>query len=931
MEALIADLKTIRADPAASLISVAPAGVSFAERTPFVGRAGESAELRRYLDRAKNGRGSLVMVGGEPGVGKTRLTAEFEAQARRHGLLTLTGGCYDQDTSPSYIPFIEIIESLIRSMEPEALLGTLGETAPEVARIVPELRRPEQERRHLLNNIRDFFERLAGRQPLLLVLEDLHWADDSTVLSLQHMAQRINELPVLVVGTYRDMELDTAPCLARAMEEMLRRRQAHDLILKRLSADDVAAMLSARSGQKPPARLADLIYRETDGNPFFVEEIFKFLAEEGRLFDSEGQWRAEVEIREEEVPRGVDMIISRRLKRVSDECRRVLTAAAVVGRRFSFVLLKTLMGIDEDTLLDAIEAAERAQLVSSTLEETEDQYMFFHELIRQTLLSRLSPARRRRLHVRVGEAIENLYADSLDQHMPALAHHFFQARNAADTGKTLHYLTLAGERALSASAFEDTVRLFDNALTLIPEGDKQTRADLLYKRGLALRSIGRREEATVNWREAQAIYEELGNEQAIGRICEVLSSTLFWEDANFPEAHKAVERGLSALGDRIDASRCHMLATAAILATAMPGNYQQSHDLFDQAISVANELGDERVLGPILHRKAQWHNIHWQAMEAVDAGRRGCELSCAARNLYEAADSLAAAEYGFTVLGRIDEAIEIRAEVESLAARSGNDIARWMSHGNSSIREFITGADLARIEDSMSAHLEFTRSTALPMMLAVDYTHLGTTQFLSGKWEEAQKNFREGADIAFLAAFYGLSLGALFRFLAYAGDKETALGMLPQMKDIMPQPGQPAYVGAWTTLKSTVEGLVMLGEWDEAAKLYPLTLEAISTGNLIYWSWDNLVQTIAGIAAMAGHQWDKAAEHYEIAVRQAHEMPFRIEQPEVRRWYARMLIERNAPGDKDKARTLLTEAIEMYRDIGMPKHLDMAEKLMNRI
>jgi tetratricopeptide (TPR) repeat protein len=534
------------------------------------------------------------------------------------------------------------------------------------------------------------------------------------------------------------------------------------------------------------------------------------------------------------------------------------------------------------------------------------------------------------MHLRVGEALENLYADLIEEHIPALAHHFFQAGNAAEAGKTLHYLTLAGDRALGSSAFEDALRLFENAFTVIPKDDKESRAGLLHKRGLVLRSIGRREEAITNFRETLDIHEESGNIEAVGQICEVLSFT-FAEDFRLPEAQEAVERGLSALGARVTSSRCHLLATAALMAGYMAGNYQQAQDLFDQAIAAADELGDEQVLGPILHREAQYfYNIHWKAKETVDAGRRGCRLLCAARNLYEAADSLEAARYGLIVLGRMDEAIQMRAEVESLSARSGNDLARWMTHGNSAICELITNADFARCEDLMSSHLEYAQS-AVPLFLPINYTNLAMPQFWSGRWEEAQKNLRAGADREFPSPINGYALGPLFSFLAYAGEKETALGMLPEMKDMIYQPGLPDTVGAWVVLESAVEGLAVLEEWDEAAKLYPLALEAVSTGNLIYWLFNNLVQTIAGIAAMAGHQWDKAKEHYEIALRHAHEMPFRVAQPEVRRWYARMLIERNESGDKEKARTLLNEAIIMYKEIGMPKHLEMAEELMRKL
>ena len=176
----------------------------------------------------------------------------------------------------------------------------------------------EQERRYLFNSFLEFIERASRVQPLLLVLEDLHWGDDSSLLLLQHIAQQLSEMPVLVVGTYRDVELDVARPLAKALEELLRQRLAHDVTLRPLPEADIEAMLRARSGQEPPARIVEVIYRETEGNPFFVEEVFKHLVELGKLFDAEGNWRSDLEIGEEEVPRGVRLVIGRRLERVSE-------------------------------------------------------------------------------------------------------------------------------------------------------------------------------------------------------------------------------------------------------------------------------------------------------------------------------------------------------------------------------------------------------------------------------------------------------------------------------------------------------------------------------------------------------------------------------------------------------------------------------------
>ncbi|MEE9277946.1 MAG: AAA family ATPase, partial [Dehalococcoidia bacterium] len=359
------------------------------ERTPFVGREEERGALRRLLDQAMAGRGALALLAGEAGVGKTRLAEELAGDARARGFRTWIGHCYDAATAP-YGPFVEILESALREMEPDAFREVLADGAAEAAKLLPQLRRtfpdipepielpPQQERQFLLNNLRDVFERLAGGQPLLLVVEDLHWADEATLALLQHLASRVGEMPLVVVGAYRDVEVDPSDAFAATLQELNRQRSAQRFTLRPLDEGAVAAMLRARSGQEPPASLVATIHGETEGNPFFVEEVFEHLAEEGRLFDDEGRWRSDVAISEEDVPEGVRLVIGRRLERLSDECRRALGAGATIGRRFAFEFLQAVVDVDEEALLDAVDEAERARLVSSFVEGGEARFSFGH-------------------------------------------------------------------------------------------------------------------------------------------------------------------------------------------------------------------------------------------------------------------------------------------------------------------------------------------------------------------------------------------------------------------------------------------------------------------------------------------------------------------------------------------------------------------------
>ena len=471
---------------------------------PCVGRSQELDRVRELLGRAKRGEGVFLFFSGEAGVGKSRMIQEAERIAADDGFNVLKGHCSNMESPPPFQPALEQIEQSARQLGPAAMRRSMGDNAAEISRLMPELKQqyddipayptlpPEQERRYLLHGMAEFVARGAARKPLVLVYEDLHWADESTCVLLSYVAERMKHEPVLMLGTYRDNELGQAP-FGRTLQDLLRKRLAEELRLHRLSAAEIVELLSRQFGSEPPASLVELIFSKTEGNPFFVEEVVRHLLETDKLLTEKGKFRERIEVTDAEVTRGVRLILEDRIGQAGTPYREILTIAAVIGRSFAFdILVKTDTARSEDEILGVIEEAEGKHLIEDASRDRVARYRFVHEQVHQTLLAGLSLPRRQRLHLRIADALEARHVGQPDKVAGEIGHHLYQAGSAADPVRTAHYLRVAGERSIQALAFEDALRLFDNALGVLEEGgDEAERARIHNLRAVALRGAER--------------------------------------------------------------------------------------------------------------------------------------------------------------------------------------------------------------------------------------------------------------------------------------------------------------------------------------------------------------------------------------------------------------------------------------------------------
>ena len=433
----------------------------------FVGRHRELAQLKQQWVLAQEGH--LVLISGEPGVGKTRLAHELIAHAQQTGATILRGGCYEYEATTPYLPFVEALRDWVHTQPVDALRALVHPVAPELAKLAPEVEvklgpttpnpplPPKEERLRLFDSVARFLQTLAAGRGLLLFIDDLHWADLGTLSLLHYVLRHMRTERLLILTAYREVELDRSHPLSSALVDWNRERLTTRIALGRLSREDTGAFLATLFGQVSIAPgFPEVIYRETEGNPFFIEEVIKSLIEQGQIYREGDRWHCQ-QIPELLIPQSIREAIGRRLARLSSACTDMLHTAAALGRVFSYGQLTVASATKEDQLLDTLDEASAAQLIRP---ETGDAFVFSHDKIREVLYEELNPIRRARLHLRIGEALELLCASRPDVPIQDLAHHF---THGGDLERSLRYSIRAAEEAERLFAHDETLKFLQQA------------------------------------------------------------------------------------------------------------------------------------------------------------------------------------------------------------------------------------------------------------------------------------------------------------------------------------------------------------------------------------------------------------------------------------------------------------------------------------
>lgn len=586
----------------------------------FVGREREMAELGAVIDDCcSKGHDWLVMISGEAGIGKTRIVEQLADQAVQRGMRALWGKSLEEQAGPPYWPWVQVLQALMQGTDDQTLIDIMGEGAADLAGIVPglgarlkvdpaqALTDAEQQRYRLFDSIAGCLRRAAERQPLMLVLDNLHCAGRPSLLLLQYLATTLTDAPIVLVGTYRGLKISRQHPLFDILGALNRQSRFMRLQLKGLSPSEVEQFLHIALGHRPPPSLAETVHRDTEGNPFFVREVVSMLVREGALGSApEVQDATMQQPLAIEIPEGIREVIGKRLNQLSDACNAVLERAAVVGREFELDVLRHLVADRDDKGVD--EAVAEAIAAGVIVEDGQcpQTRRFDHGLIRETLYDELGTAARARLHARVGLALEKCHAADPDSYLPRLAHHFARAGSTGDFAKAVDYGIRAAEQAESQLAYEDAVGFYQQVLECLEA--QGSREDVLQPRLLLamarnLCKAGRVSETLDLIERGVEAARRHGQTETLVGACLTIDHVVTTMGAGDERAVVLLNETLQVL-DEPDSAQSAELLGALSRACYSVGQAQMGERAARESLELARRHGDERALVSAYRAKA---------------------------------------------------------------------------------------------------------------------------------------------------------------------------------------------------------------------------------------------------------------------------------------------------------------------------------------
>jgi eukaryotic-like serine/threonine-protein kinase len=729
----------------------------------FVGRERELDRMREAVDSALAGRGSLQLLVGEPGIGKTRAAEELATYARVSGARVYWGRCREDEGAPAYWPWVQAVRSYARDADPVALAWQLGGGAAEVAQLIPEVAEKldieaaagsdsEEARFRLFDSVTSLLLAASRDRPLVIVLDDLHWADEPSLLLLRFAAREVASSGLLILGTYRDVELGRHHPLARVLGEISGIEGSSRIPLRGLGVGAVERYIEMTSGAPSPVGLAEAVQEQTDGNPFFVGEVVRLLASEGKLTGAGS-------VAELEIPQGVREVVGRRLDRLSEQTNQALRVAAVIGRDFDEDLVARVVEQSPKVLMEVAREASAERLVADL---GKGRHSFAHALVRDTLYEELSPAKRSALHERTGRAIEQICGGNVDERLGELAHHFLAAAPRGDLAKAIGYAKRAGAQDMEQLAYEDAVDVYGRALEvleLMDEPDEALRCLLLLSLGGAEAKSARVADARDAFEQAADSARRLGDTDSL--VGAAIGIALMSDAGRLDQKLLALlDEALERIGPERTARRAALLTAKSAEMYWVDNDVTESDRLVSEAIEIAREIDSPSTLAAGLQRKI-----------FIPAGPDGPRIR----------------------LSLADEMVE-------LGLSSGDREAVVRGHAYR-LWSYLELGDMPAAEREMESYIRLAHELRMPEHTWYTAALRGMRALLDGDIEQAEILAQEGrragnrAEQAVAEQWYGIQM------IQIRSMQGRAAELLPAVRDLAERfPGIPAWRGGQVTL-----------------------------------------------------------------------------------------------------------------------------------
>ncbi len=914
---------------------------------PLVNRAQEMSLLKEAVNAAIENQGKLVVLCGEAGIGKTRLATELCPFARSRGIQMLYGKAPASFLAGGRSPYSlwrDVIRDYLQDRSSDQLNKVVGYYPSEICKLVPEIKQklavfpespsldPEMERDRLFEAVTQFITNISRTAPLIVVLDDLQWADKSSLQLLSYVTRGVYRESLLVLGAYRDSEIEDGDLLSSVLVDLNRARLLQTVKLKRLSCDEATQLVTQIIGQvNVPKEFCELVFEKTAGNPFFVEEVVSSLREEGVIVPEKDLYAIKV-LSEIEFPKSVKDVLKARISRVDEESQKVLNLASVVGNSFPFEALRKVAGIEENRLLELVENLEKIGLLKCQVIRGEDVIAFADVLVRDVLYEEISPLKRKRLHDLVGKALEKAYSGTLEEHMGELAVHFLES---GDDEKALDYHLRAGEAAKKVYANIEAASHFRSAYELLKmNGEDPVKLINILETLADLEELTGDYDACLQHRNQELmLLEKMGEKHKIAKLYRKMSFVHWMRKGNVNEAKEYQDKALQILQSEHESPDLASLKLDIADMLWHTGDQNKAYDVVEEALEISERLNDAETITHAYQFKGKLLSFRGESESALKCLKRALKLATDHGNLLmeiECYSTLGAGTSRTTehesTIGYFQKGYELARKVGALSSQSW--VASHMAinlamQGN-------TDSALLLAEEAVALDRKSSNLHNIPFSLVA----LGDTCRTKGEYVKAEQLLTEALQVAQKSkivpttVFAAANLANLYYDMGrYTEAKEVSMKEFEMAKRGLAGTNQALFSFSRVYVWSCIE----LGEFEEAQKFIDEWWKNAQV------SGDTVAKAIlCDITAMlqrAQGKWSEAIEHFEQRIHEYEAGTFRVGPRVTIHYYARRIlfecalayIGRNMEGDKKKALVLLNQALDIFQRVGSRERANLTK------